>query len=423
MKLLKFLLIMLLLGLPFGVAYMVYQAVDDRPHIGETRDLNATDIERAKDLVSMHDPRKLNAGETATLIVTQDDINLVTNYVLSRFAGGANTRVDLESEFIRIRATVLLPHNPIGNYLNLDMGFWDDDPLPQLSYLRVGRVTVPRWIMVQALRQGPALLNMDEALALAMESLHRVDADMQTLSVTYLWRPDLKDKLRAELVSQDDQERLQAYAHYLAEVTQMFGSVQKVSLSSVIGPVFQLASQRSEVNDPIAENQAAIIALASYVTGIGTGQLSGGAKAAAPRAKRVALTLHDRNDLPQHFLVSAALASGGGSVLSDAVGLFKEVDDSRGGTGFSFVDLAADRAGTRFGEMAVASSASAKTLQQMMANRLGESGFMPAIVGLPENMQESEFRARYVSTESAPYRRLAELIEQRVDGCMLFQQR
>ena len=33
----------------------------------------------------------------------------------------------------------------------------------------------------------------------------------------------------------------------------------------------------------------------------------------------------------------------------DAIGVYKEVRDSRGGSGFSFNDMAANRAGTRFG--------------------------------------------------------------------------
>ena len=46
--------------------------------------------------------------------------------------------------------------------------------------------------------------------------------------------------------------------------------------------------------------------------------------------------------------------------LSDVIGLYKEIEDSRGGSGFSFNDIAADRAGTRFGEKAVASEDSAR---------------------------------------------------------------
>ena len=41
--------------------------------------------------------------------------------------------------------------------------------------------------------------------------------------------------------------------------------------------------------------------------------------------------------------LSAAIAAAGGGVLADTIGVFKELDDSRGGSGFSFIDLLADR--------------------------------------------------------------------------------
>lgn len=47
------------------------------------------------------------------------------------------------------------------------------------------------------------------------------------------------------------------------------------------------------------------------------------------------------------------LAAYAGTPLADVVGLFKEMEDSRGGSGLSFNDIAADRAGTRMGELAV----------------------------------------------------------------------
>ncbi len=74
------------------------------------------------------------------------------------------------------------------------------------------------------------------------------------------------------------------------------------------------------------------------------------------------MLLHGRHDLPRHFMGSAAIAVSGGGALSQAIGLFKEIDDSRGGSGFSFVDLLADRVGTRFGSLAVASRASARRI-------------------------------------------------------------
>ena len=113
--------------------------------------------------------------------------------------------------------------------------------------------------------------------------------------------------------------------------------------------LFQLAAERG--GDIGAEHRAAIIVMAFYVNGKGLGAIIPAARQ-WPTPLPLGVTLADRGDLAQHFTISAALAATAGSPLADAVGLYKELDDSRSGSGFSFSDLAADRAGTRFGALA-----------------------------------------------------------------------
>jgi len=111
--------------------------------------------------------------------------------------------------------------------------------------------------------------------------------------------------------------------------------------------------------------------------------------------------------------VSAAISALAGTALADAVGLYKEIEDSRGGSGFSFNDMAADRAGTRFGELAVA-VAGATTLQARVAAGLRESDILPATADLPEFMPEAEFKARFGGVDGPGYRTMMETIERRV---------
>ena len=73
----------------------------------------------------------------------------------------------------------------------------------------------------------------------------------------------------------------------------------------------------------------------------------------------------------------------------------KELDDSRNSSGFSFNDLGADRAGTRFGEMAAASYQGAAHLSRQVERSLREPDFFPVIANLPEYMTEAEFKRRY----------------------------
>lgn len=64
---------------------------------------------------------------------------------------------------------------------------------------------------------------------------------------------------------------------------------------------------------------------------------------------------------------------------------------ARGGSGFSFNDIAADRAGTRFGERAVQQP---HRLQAALAGPMRELDLLPDFSGLPEFLPAAEFRQR-----------------------------
>ena len=184
-------------------------------------------------------------------------------------------------------------------------------------------------------------------------------------------------------------------------------------------PLMQIAAGRASGGDAQADSRAIIAVVTFYVNGKGLAAIVPDAKDwPQPMPRKV--TLNGRTDSPQHFTISAALAAHAGSPLADAIGLYKEVDDSRRGSGFSFNDLAADRAGTRFGELATSSPASARQLQQRMASGLREPDFMPHAADLPENMPEAEFKRRFGGVGAPAYQRVMDDIERRVAACPLY---
>jgi hypothetical protein len=219
------------------------------------------------------------------------------------------------------------------------------------------------------------------------------------------------------LVSPAERERLHAYAQRLREVTLKNGPGWQVSLATLMGPMFALAQQRSAAGgDAAAENRAALVVLTLFANGrTVAGVLPGTTNFPHPRWLRV--TLAGRSDFPRHFLVSAALATESTSPLSKAVGLYKELADSRGGSGFSFNDMAANLAGTRFGEAAVDTP---QDLQASLAGGVSEALFMPETADLPEFLSEAEFTRRYGGVGAPAYREQLAVIEGRVAGLALF---
>jgi len=113
--------------------------------------------------------------------------------------------------------------------------------------------------------------------------------------------------------------------------------------------------------------------------------------------------------------VSAAL-----TVLSDAgraltVGIAKEMKDSTpGGSGFSFVDMAANQAGIRFAVVATQGAHSARDLQFRIAKGVDTADFFPSIDGLPEGLSQDEFHSEFGGLGGAATRRLFAEIDLRI---------
>lgn len=163
---------------------------------------------------------------------------------------------------------------------------------------------------------------------------------------------------------------------------------------------FVYAEDNSHGTDPVFPNQAAILALGvilgdDQVARVGRRELDFDRRAQRAALRR-RVTVHGRNDLSMHFWVSAAL-----TVLSDerralTVGLAKELKDSTpGGSGFSFVDMAANKAGIRFAVVATRDAASARSMQMRILHDAHQLNFAPDISGLPEGISDDEFRTVY----------------------------
>jgi hypothetical protein len=123
-------------------------------------------------------------------------------------------------------------------------------------------------------------------------------------------------------------------------------------------------------------------------------------------------TVRGRRDLAAHFFVSAALAAILDTDNAEAVGVAKELSDSRRPSGFSFVDLSADMAGAAFasrvlkGGLPLSDLVSGFTIEAYVSD--GSD--------LEEGLSAKTFAERYGSTEDARFRETKEKIRGRILG-------
>lgn len=413
MKLLFRLLFWLPVLLVIALVGSVFVILQPQPLVNRAAELTPERIAEGKRIFDANDPRKLKAGEVRNISLSQADLDLALNYLAHQFGRGSAS-LALLPDGAQMQISAKLPQNPIGAYLNIDVEMRQTDGLPRFEQVRLGGLALGGGMADWLLGRALASASSSEEYKLLTEVVKKVHVEGGRLHLTYAWQKDLPAKLGGLLIPPAEQERLRVYQQRLAEIAKA-APKGAVSLADLLQPLFKLAGERSAQGDAVAENRAVILLLTFYVEGRDLAKLVPQAKDWPKPASRH-VKLSGRDDFPKHFLISAALSANAGGPLSDAVGLFKEVDDSRGGSGFSFNDLAADRAGVRLGELATASQDSALKLQQRLGGGLHEADFMPSVEGLPEFMPEAEFKARFGGIGAPAYDKMMQEIERRVAG-------
>lgn len=412
------LFLLLLVGLPLLAAGLVFLAIDDSPMIRGQAALTPTHIERARWLLARHDPRTMRAGVLRHIVISEEDLDLATNYLANQYGGGASKLV-LHDGGLTVRASLALPANPVGRYVNLDLALRETAGLPRIDALRLGRVPVPAIAANWLLDMGVRYLQSNQRYAAAANVIRQVRSRDGFLIVDFEWNEAAPEQLRAALIGRQDRERWRMYHERLVALAGAAGTGRVVSLDKFLGPLLQLAVERGAAGDAVQENRSALIVLAFYVNGQGMAALAPEARD-WPQARRHVVTLAGRSDLPQHFTISAVLAATAGSPLSDVVGLYKELDDARGGSGFSFNDLAADRAGTRLGALAVGPATGRERLRRILVAGLTENDLIPEVRDLPEFMPQAEFVRRFGGVGQPRYQAMMERIEQRIAALPLY---
>lgn len=400
----------LVLALVLAVPVLVLLALEDAPRVPPRESLSHADVARAVALLQAQDPRRRAEPGLRLLALGERDVDLLLNHAAHRWIGSA-VDVRLERGRATLQASVALP---AGRWLNLRLELDDEAGRPVPRAFRVGRLPLPAgWLQPAAAALARRHERGAELLA-ALAMVQRVSFFPGRLSVAYAWDGQTPGRVLAALVTEDEQRRLEAYHRALAALPGPDALQRDVALGRLLQPLFTLAARRSagaSTDIAAAENRALLLTLALHATGRPLAALVPAARQWPPLpARRV--TLSGREDFAQHFLVSAVLAADTTSPLSRAVGIYKEVADSRGGSGFSFNDIAADRAGTRLGELGLERP---RELQARLgAAPVDDAALMPSWQDLPEFLPEAEFVRRYGGVGAPGYERMLAEIDRRI---------
>ncbi len=400
-------------------ALLIVFGISDTPTVAIGWTLTHDDIVRAKKI--LYEGSKTKPDEIGTIELTQPDINLAANYLFNRYRKSA-VKIELKDNIIRFVVTMTLPKNYLGQYLNISFRFGNEgnNELPSLKKFKAGELLLPAKFSAFVIDNIIRRTSLNEYFILATRPIRSIIIDQEKVTISY--HSSLENLIQAQNVLADGGKNndLDIYQQKLTDVIAQHDSTWRLSLADLLKPLFTLAYQRSNLENAIDENKMAIITINNYVNRKETKKFLSLPLATLNTDKRYPTFLYKRIDLAQHFIGSAAITASMNDQISKTVGEEKELSDAQGGSGFSFVDLAADKAGTRFGEMATSSPESARKLQKKISEIKDYTDFMPDPSDLPEHMDDTEFKRRFESVDSAIYQELSKKIDERITATPIY---
>jgi len=418
-KLLKIFLVLIVIVVGLITAGVLLVA-EDTALVNRATKLSENEIETLRSIVKENNPVGIVQASKKKMILTTSQINKLLSLASNRFDDSLRVRAITEKNRAYVKSSIVLPDNPFGEYINLSAFVRvQHSKYFVIEKLKLGKLPVPRLFVtiLQPLILEELNKRHNEYFRL-WDYLKRIDLTDAGVSVHYrLERSDLADIKnlgRKLLVNTEMKERALAYVAEMERLLNLLPN-EKQSLTRMLSPMFLFAELRSQKNkQAVEENRIALLIMGAYMIGRNPAKYI--SDQPVKPFRKIKFTLKNRHDLAQHYLISSAINAVSGTAWSKAIGLEKELKDSDGGSGFSFVDLMADIAGNKLAQASLTES-SAVELQSKMARLSGEESIMGEIGGLAEGLTSAEFRLEYGNTNSDEYITVVREIERRLFQC------
>ena len=299
----------------------------------------------------------------------------------------------------------------------------------QIDHVSIGDLSLPGALVLNLVEKGVNYWTQSEIATLALTRIDKVAMHEGEVSLHLAPLEEFLSELNAvsaNLSMDDENDELETLtAYYLRYIAgrDLTLSARSMPIIEYLREGMARAREQSTTSDEaVLHNKAVILALATLVGHHRVGNLVGDIQPRADKAlkPRAPAILKQRNDLARHFIISAALELLSEQGMSLAIGEFKELmDRGAGGTGYSFVDLAADMAGTEFAKTATHPEY-AMRIQNDLARVQSDNDIMPDISGLPEGLTKQVFTQRYGQVDSERYISEVDEIKRRISTIPLY---
>jgi hypothetical protein len=385
-----------------GGAVLVLMALESEALVVNRDRLDAEDI---RELAAVARRTDAQQGRTKTISLSPDRLDAMVDYAASR--AGAAARIIGAEEVVVLQVSI--PMREGFGFANFHIELLETSGIPDIVKAQVGPLDIPPSMADWVLKRGLKELHF-------IGKLLHADFDPRQTTLTFRLAPNV-DSTAAALIGNAEVRRIQVR---YAQLRSIFNARPKGSLefadvlSELIAKPTGVPDEHG-MPDPVGDIRTAFTVLGAYLGGkplpiAGTGDPLPGRN----------IILYDRADLPRHFSISAALSAKGGSKLANTTGVAKELYDADGGSGFSFVDILANRSGIRFSEFATDSTRNATYVRLKARRGFHEGDLVPPPEGLQEGLQRGVLEEKIGSVTGAEYARVIDEIDLRISRLSMY---
>lgn len=431
-NILKLITILVIIGAGL-ITSLLYFTFEANPLVVRQAPIQNDDLQQIQQLISANRPDLNTFNRPKQIALSAQHLNQLLQYGSQKVLPTVNARVVLDKRLIYIALTYAVPkkRNPldfIGDYINVRAELVQQGARDfTVRNLKLGQITVPD-LLVEYFEPAIVLHIKKEfgSYVRLYQLIENIQINSEQVVVNYkIEKETLKQikQLGNELVISDAiRQRVIAYSDEIGRVSQQLAAASgrnSFSAIELLKPMFLFARLRSEQFGQAAEeNKILLLTLGAFITGRNPAQYVSTGR--AERFVKLRMTLQGRRDLVQHYLVSAAIAAVADLAWADAIGLQKELNDSNGGSGFSFSDLMADKAGTMLTTSALASDNRAAEIQRRMEILTTDEQILPAVSDLPDGLTALQFKTRFKTTSSYEYQSMIRELERRLATCDVY---
>ncbi|NOT83667.1 MAG: hypothetical protein HOP02_02565 [Methylococcaceae bacterium] len=345
----------------------------------------------------------------------QAALNHIVNSLLNRYINSM-TLVNFHDEnYASVASSLQLPKKFYNYYLNVHFELHNHNKGLIISQLHIGNLTINQALSNRVVNHLLQHSFLRHYYHLGEEHIQAIAIKNHQLVASYALNSNATGFANANTI---DPDLLAFYQQQVELATSKHNPTWRLSLADLFQPLFKLAYNRASKN-PIAENIAIIYAISTYVNANDT-PFYVAIKKPVSNKYQYPVFLYKRTDQAKHFMLSAVLTITGGAKLADIMGQEKELRDVQTSSGFSFIDLAADRAGMKFSERAISSPESARDLQRIMADIQDYRAFMPNVQDLPEKLNQAQFAQRFDVMGSKSYKALLQQMDDRINALPIY---